>query len=289
LLLVAVTLFSAGGQAQDVARAIATDPIRDPAFPPRKEVIHVPSGGTSINGVVYTASGPGPHPTFVFFHGLPGNERNLDLAQAVRRAGWNAVTVNYRGSWGSGGSFRFANTLEDARATLAFIRDPVNAKKLGIDTRRIALGGHSMGGWVTAHTLADDPAVLGAVIISSGDFGEVGMNARADHAKIAARMNEVRETLVDVTGDSMADELAANADTWHFKTLAPHLAHRRLLILYSEDFAKHYTLTLIEAMKKVPGSLAVSAYTPTDHDWSDARISLETQVLTWLVSLPASR
>jgi len=42
-------------------------------------------------------------------------------------------------------------------------------------------------------------------------------------------------------------------------------------------------------MKKVPGSLAVSAYTPTDHDWSDARISLETQVLTWLVSLPASR
>ncbi|MDO8912512.1 MAG: hypothetical protein Q8N10_08825 [Phenylobacterium sp.] len=32
-----------------------------------------------------------------------GNEKNLDLAQAVRRAGWNAVTFNYRGSWGSPG------------------------------------------------------------------------------------------------------------------------------------------------------------------------------------------
>lgn len=111
LLFFAFAALPAYGQAQDVQRAIAMDPVRDPAFPPRKEVIHVPSGGTIINGVVYTASGPGPHPTFVFFHGLPGTERNLDLAQAVRRAGWNAVTVNYRGSWGSGGSFRFANTL----------------------------------------------------------------------------------------------------------------------------------------------------------------------------------
>jgi pimeloyl-ACP methyl ester carboxylesterase len=289
LLFVAFAAVPAYGQAQDVQRAIATDPVRDPAFPPRKEVIHVPSGGTIINGVVYTASGPGPHPTFVFFHGLPGTERNLDLAQAVRRAGWNAVTVNYRGSWGSGGSFRFANTLEDAKATLAFVRDPANAKKLGIDTSRIAIGGHSMGGWVTAHTLADDPALLGGVIFSAGDFGKVGLNARADHAAIAARMNEVRETLVDVTGDSMADELAANADAWSFTSLAPRLAGRRLLILYSEDFAKPYSLTLIEAMKKIPGSLAVSAYTPTDHDWSDARISLETQVLTWLASLPAGR
>jgi hypothetical protein len=102
-------------------------------------------------------------------------------------------------------------------------------------------------------------------------------------------MNEVRETLVDVTGDSMADELAANADAWSFTNLAPRLTGRRLLILYSEDFAKPYSLTLIEAMRKVPGSRAVSAYTPTDHDWSDARISLETQVLTWLASLPAGR
>jgi hypothetical protein len=38
-------------------------------------------------------------------HGLPGNEKHLDLAQAVRRAGWLAVTFNYRGSWGSQGVF----------------------------------------------------------------------------------------------------------------------------------------------------------------------------------------
>src|SRR4029453_12265496 len=114
LALIGAIGFATAGLAQNIPIAITTDPPRDPAHPARKEVIHVPSGGAIINGVVYTASGAGPHPTFVFFHGLPGTERNLDLAQAVRRAGWNAVFVNYRGSWGSGGSFRFAHTLEDA-------------------------------------------------------------------------------------------------------------------------------------------------------------------------------
>ena len=32
------------------------------------------------------------HPAFVLFHGIPGNEKDLDLDQAVRRAGWNAIT-----------------------------------------------------------------------------------------------------------------------------------------------------------------------------------------------------
>jgi predicted alpha/beta-fold hydrolase len=62
-------------------------------------VLHIPSHGLPINGVVYQAAGAGLHPTIVICHGLPGNEKNLDLAQAVRRAGWNAVTFNYRGSW----------------------------------------------------------------------------------------------------------------------------------------------------------------------------------------------
>ncbi len=55
-------------------------------------VLHIPSHGVAINGVLYSPAGVGPHPTLVLCHGLPGNEKNLDIAQAVRRAGWNAVT-----------------------------------------------------------------------------------------------------------------------------------------------------------------------------------------------------
>ena len=136
-------LASAPVVAQSVPAAIFTDPPRDAAHPAAMTVLHIPTHGVLINGLVYSPPGLGPHPTLLICHGLPGNEKNLDLAQAVRRAGWNAVTFNYRGSWGSPGAFRFAQNLEDADAVLYYLREPANAAKLGIDPERIAIAGAS--------------------------------------------------------------------------------------------------------------------------------------------------
>ena len=151
--------------------AIFTDPLPNKAHPARMEVLHIPSGGVEINGVAYLAAGAGPHPTLVLCHGWPGNEKNLDLAQAVRRAGWNVVTFNYRGSWGSPGNFRFGQNPEDAAAVLAYLRVPANATKLGVDPRRMVLMGHSMGGWVTALVASQDDGLLGAGLISAANMG----------------------------------------------------------------------------------------------------------------------
>jgi pimeloyl-ACP methyl ester carboxylesterase len=282
-------LLSAPVMAQPVpaAVAIAQDPPADAAHPARMEVIHVPTGGVKVNGVVYVAAGAGPHPTFVLFHGLPGNERNLDLAQAVRRAGWNVVAINYRGSWGSPGTFSFAQNLEDARAALAFVRDPANAGPLQIDTRRIAIGGHSMGGWVTAETLAVDPGVLGAVTISAGDMGYLGLGGRQNRAGAVAMMADNRESL-NATAEAMADEAIAHADQWTFAALAPKLKDRRLYVLYSDDFVKGHSEALIAGIKAAGGTQVTSAHVPTDHSWSDHRIALETLVIDWLNGLPAN-
>ncbi len=285
-LILAFGLLTTSASAQSIPKAIFQDPPPDPQFPARMEVIHVPSGGVEINGVVYVASGPGPHPTFVLFHGLPGNEKNLDLAQAVRRAGWNAVTINYRGSWGSPGRFSFAQNLEDADAVLAFVRDPEHARKLNIDPARIAIGGHSMGGWVTAETLAHDDKVLGAVIISAGDMGALG---EAPRARAVAMMNDNREALAGVTGESMTEEVAAHGREWSFAALAPKLVHRRLLVLYSDDLAKGDSEALIADIRAAGGGAELQVgHEPTDHSWSDHRIALETRVIEWLGSLPPS-
>jgi len=287
-LILVTTFYSLSAFAnQHVPGAVIADPPPDAKFPARMEVIHVPSGGVQINGVVYVASGVGPHPAFVLFHGLPGNEKNLDLAQAVRRAGWTVVTVNCRGSWGSPGNFRFSQNLEDAQATLAFIRAPENAKRLSIDVNHIAIGGHSMGGWVTAQTLARDSALLGAVIISAGDFGAIGLRAEQNRAAVATSMDENRESLAGVTGESMADELMAHGQEWSFSTLAPRLVHRRLFVLYSNDFVKADSMALIDAVKSAGGNTIISDYVATDHSWSDRRIALESLVINWLQTLPA--
>src|SRR4051794_24837023 len=121
----------------------AVDRPRDAAQPTHNQQLLIPSGGVGLNALLFQAGGAGPHPTVILMHGLPGNERNLDLAQAIRRCGWDVLTFTYRGAWGSPGDFSIASSMDDAVAALAFAS--AEGAKLGIDTRHIVLAGHSMG------------------------------------------------------------------------------------------------------------------------------------------------
>ena len=71
----------------DEARA-APAPVADRA---EMQSMQIPSHGAQLNALMYVAAGAKPHPTVILLHGFPGNERNLDLAQDIRRAGWNAL------------------------------------------------------------------------------------------------------------------------------------------------------------------------------------------------------
>lgn len=246
------------------------------------EVLHIPSGGVHINGVAYLAAGAGVHPTLVLLHGLPGNEKNLDLAQAVRRAGWNAVTLNYRGSWGSPGVFRFANNLEDAPAALAYLRLPENATKLSIDTSRIVLAGHSMGGWVTAMTAAHDPALAGAILISAANTGG---SANVPRAAVVTRMAGNMESLAGVTAESMADEVITNSDAFDIRHAASGLTKLPLLILTSDDGLAPVGDGLAKTVREAGSERVTTRHEATDHSWSDKRITLESAVIAWLGQL----
>lgn len=268
--------------AQNVPAAIATDPPHDAAHLAAMAVLHIPSHGVEINGILYSPAGAGPHPTFVLCHGLPGNEKNLDLAQAVRRAGWNAVTFNYRGSWGSPGHYSFAQNLEDAAAVLAYLREPANAARLGIDTSRIVLAGHSMGGWVTALTAAHDDALKGVILISAADMGMLGAMPRD---KLVALMADNHEALAGVTPESMADEVAAHAKEFRFTNAVQGLRNKPLLVLSADDGLAPMTDALIASIRAAGGKQVTAEHVATDHGWSDRRIYLESAVINWLAAL----
>lgn len=288
IVLLAASLFVASItiHGQSVPAAIYIDPLADPAHPASMTVLHIPSHGVLINGLLYAPSGAGPHPTLVICHGLPGNEKNLDLAQAVRRAGWNAVTFNYRGSWGSAGNFRFAQNIEDAAAVLAFLRDPANAPRLGIDTHRIAIAGHSMGGWVTANTAAHDPALLGAILISAADMAAMGQHL--PRASVVAEMASDMESLAGVTAESMADDALANTKGSDFASSVDGLATMPMLVLTSNDGLAPGTDALVKALQAKGNKNVTAVHADTDHGWSDHRIFLETQVINWLATLRAA-
>src|SRR5438128_2576105 len=147
-----------------------TDPPRDARYPTHNQQLLIPSHGIGMNALLFAASGKGPHPTVILMHGLPGNERNLDLAQAIRRAGWDVLTFTYRGAWGSAGDFSISNAMEDTRAALDFAGSAAGAK-LGIDTRHIVLAGHSMGGATAELTAAGDHGLDGLILLDAWDIG----------------------------------------------------------------------------------------------------------------------
>lgn len=262
--------------------AIYTDPAPNKAHPARMEVLHIPSGGVEINGVAYLAAGAGLHPTLVLCHGWPGNEKNLDLAQAVRRAGWNVVTFNYRGSWGSAGTFRFAQNPEDASAVLAYLRAPANAAKLQVDTSKIAIAGHSMGGWVTAMVAGKDNGLLGAGLISAANMG-VARNL--DRPGLIAMARENSETLAGTSPELMADELLTGREAFDFLQAAPGLARKSVLILSSDDGLAPQTDALARAIVAAGGKRLTMVHVATDHGWSDSRIKLQAQMIRWLQGL----
>ena len=262
--------------------AIYTDPVQDPAHPAHMAVLHIPSGDVQINGVAYLAAGPGPHPTNIICHGLPGNEKNLDLAQALRRAGWNAITFNYRGSWGSLGSFRFSQNPEDANAAVAYLRIPENAKKLGIDTSRLVVMGHSMGGWVAAMSAAQDKNLTGVILVSAVNLGVVG---RLPNATVTGTMADSMESLAGTTPAAMAEEVRTNAEAYDFLRGAPSLAEKPMLILSSDDGLAPQTDALVSAIRMAGGKEVTPIHVATDHGWSDRRIRLQTEILNWLAEL----
>ncbi len=276
---------SAQQPSRDLPPAIYTDPPRDSAHPARMAVLHIPSGGVRINGLAYLAAGPGMHPTLVLLHGLPGNEKNLDLAQAARRAGWNAITFNYRGSWGSPGAFRFAQNLQDADAVLTYLREAATARTLGIDTARMVLAGHSMGGWVTALTAAHHPELSGAILISGANMGDAARAGPAARPQLVRQMGGMMESLAGVTAEQMVDELTANAPAWTWFRAAPGLARLPLLVLTTNDGLAPQATALADSVRAHGGTRVQTVHVATDHGWSDRRIELQALVLRWLADL----
>lgn len=274
---------------QGVPASVVTDPPRDAAHPARHQQLLIPSGGVGMNALMMRASGAGPKPLLVIFHGLPGNERNLDLAQAVRRSGWNVLTFSYRGAFGSPGAFSFANAVEDADAVAAFLRSPGIAETYGFDPKRIVFAGHSMGGFAAAMHARHDPALAGLVLLDTADIGARGAAARTAGvpvATIAKNFDDLGNILAGATPTSLATELLAAPPVWNLDAGAAALKAMPTLVIGASAGLARESDAIVGAIRAA-GNARVTAQTmTTDHSFSDHRIALAGAVVTWLEQLP---
>jgi pimeloyl-ACP methyl ester carboxylesterase len=277
--------------AEAVPRAVIADPARDAKYPATNRQAVILSHGDGMNALFLLAAGSGPKPTMLLLHGLPGNEQNLDLAQAARRAGWNVLTMHYRGSWGSPGAFTLAGAAEDVDAAMNFLLAPQNAGRYRIDPRRIVIAGHSMGGFFAARYAARHDDVIGALLIDPWNIGATG---KAVIAKPETRQDAVAElgedfgnSLPGTDAGRLMTEVERHAQDWDLVGDAPGLAAKPVLIVSAEYGLGSQAAPLAAAIKARGGKQVRAQTLPTDHNFADHRIALAASAVNWLNGLSA--
>jgi pimeloyl-ACP methyl ester carboxylesterase len=263
--------------------ALADDPA-DGGTPATTEELQITSAGLPLLNTVFLPGRPGPHPVVVLLHGFPGNDNQVDLAQALRRAGQACVVFHYRGSWGGPGAWSWSNGLDDAAAVVAAVRHDAR-----FDAERIVLAGHSFGGFVALQGAAADPGVQAAVSVAGFDFGVARRESLADPAaRLRYRDAWAAQlaALAGTSGEALVDEMLRAGESWSLPAIAPRLSGRPVLLVGTgtrdlvTPAAVHHAP--VAAALRTHGALLEETVFDTDHALSDHRVRLTRRILGFL-------
>jgi pimeloyl-ACP methyl ester carboxylesterase len=249
------------------------DIVWDTTAPAGSSELFIPSEGSMMPGLMYRANGAAKKPTLILMHGFPGNEKNLDLAQAMRRDGWNVVFFNYRGSWGAQGTFAFKNCVQDVVNVVSFCKQYADSFK--IDTSRIALLGHSMGGWVCLKALQRLPGVKKGVALSAWDIHRDATSGRLPDMEksgdkyFVLNKKSGKELFAPVLTDSTYHMLIHDGTA---------LSDKNIVMIDEHDHNKRLSDSLRAANK---ASFSYEQW-PTDHVFTNKRVALIESVMAFL-------
>lgn len=264
----------------------------DFSSPPSMFEATLQSHGADLPVIIYKANGAGPHPTIILLHGFPGNEKNLDLAQAYRRQGFNVIFFHYRGAWGAGGEYGISNQLADTKAIIVQIRTKTFPHSEIINSDKLALVGHSLGGFNalysgmhhnTACTLAIAPTDLGGAVKNLTDISSIVSDPY------------LGQPLLPLKGYSFADAVKETQDSLPRFHLLPQMGKFKrqplLIVQGKQDVFKVADLTLIspsasknliDMATKLGATKASYLEMEGDHVFSWNRIALADKTSRWL-------
>lgn len=271
------------------ADPLVTDPSSDATLAASTPALTLDSGGVKLLGVLHVPAGLGPHPVVVLLHGFPGNERNFDLAQVLRRAGYAALVFHYRGSWGVAGSWSWRHVIEDAARVATAVRDRGIADAHRLDPDRLAVVGHSLGGFAALLTAASDRSITAVGSVAGFDFGAVAAACLGDPVVRAGYVEAFDTELLPLrgtSGEALVAEMEAAGAAWSLASLAPRLADRPVLLIGTgRDTVTPATVhhrPVVDAYLAHPVNRVEHHVFDTDHVLSDHRVALARTVLDFL-------
>ena len=231
---------------------------------------------------IYRAGGEGKHPTVLLAHGIPGVEKNLDLAQGLRRVGFHVVTYHYSGSWNSDGDYAIEHCLEDSDTMVDFL---LQDETMGFDKEKLYVVGHSMGCFIAAHMAAKHKEFQAAVTIAPCDMGE-GMMSEKGRAQMQAVFESAAPWLSGTSAEALYAEIEQNQERYQLSALAEALKDTPVYcisaVLDEECSADIHVLPWKNAVQAAGGDFVHEAWV-TDHSFSDMRNQLIEAVAKYLI------
>jgi len=229
------------------------------------------SAGQNLLGAFYLGLGEGARPTVIILHGIPGIEKNTDIAYALRDTGWNVLIFHYRGCWGSEGEYTLAGIPDDVEAAI----NALTSGAYPVDAERLALVGHSLGGWAAIVCAARDPRVKAAVTI-----GGIS-NMRTWHLSEEAAMNDAR-FLSGTSGAEILSQVRALGKTRNPVDVIGDLGSTSVLILHG-DADEVVLVDQAHALYRASSGLDdLVIVEGADHHFSRHRQQMVETVMKWL-------
>src|SRR6185437_321751 len=138
---------------------------------------------------------------------------------------------------------------------LAWVRKPENATKYHFDVHRIALVGHSFGGWLALMTARSEPPQLCVAALAAWNIGFDGARFAAHADEKAASLADFRDTTDPAGGpvhakpEDLIDEMTAHAPEWDYVTHASSLGDRALLLVGATHDSADEDVTMMRRME----------------------------------------
>lgn len=240
--------------------------------PAGMQELNIPSKESLLQGFIYQANGGGKHPTLLLLHGYPGNERNLDLAQVVRAKGWNVIYFNYRGAWGSQGNFSFLNCVEDVVNVVKYCEQ--NQDDLQIDASNIVLFGHSMGAWVCLKAIQQLPTIKKGFALSTWNMAR-NLKTAEDVATLPYIEDEY--FVLNTSAKDIFQPVIENPAIYNLVNDGKALSNKQIIMVDEHPYNKD----IADVLREENTNLVYQVW-PTDHGFTNKRVSLMNMVLEFL-------